>query len=147
MERPSREAIQLPAPPPDTVVIAPPPPEGTPAHVCLATGENAPVLVTAEGDTLLGPQRTSIRMLRPTVAFAGTYAGNLAWYRDGESVTFQGQRYRKTDEEDALDCGDILRVGLAGGVPAFAPISAESPYAVLWIPVRPGVWRMYLAGG
>ncbi len=59
----------------------------------------------------------------------------------------RGLRYRKTDEEDALDCGDILRVGVFGGVPVFAPATAESPYSVLWIPVRAGVWRMYLAGG
>lgn len=147
MERPERGVIQLPAPPPDTVVVERPLPEGTPVEVCLSTGENARVIVTAEGDTLLGPDRASIRELRPTVVFAGRYAGDLDWYLDGEPVLFGGARYRASGAEEVLDCGELLRVGVAGGVPVFAPVTAESPYAVLWVPVRPGVWRMYLSGG
>jgi hypothetical protein len=147
LERPTREAVQLPAPPPDTVVVAPPAPEGTPAHVCLATGESARVLVTAEGDTLVGPERASLRTLRPVFVFAGSYAGDLGWFLDGETVTVGGMRYARGEEDVALDCADLMRVGTTQGVPVFAPSRAESPYTIVWIPVRPGLWRMYRAVG
>jgi len=147
MERPERGVIQLPAPPPDTVLVERPRPEGTPARLCLATGENVRVIVTARGDTLVGPEGASMRELGATLVFAGRYAGSLDWYLDAEPLPFSGQRYRPSGGEESLDCGELLRVGTAGGVSVFAPVTAESPYAVLWVPVRPGVWRMYLSGG
>ena len=147
MERPERGVIQLPAPPPDTVIVATPLPEGTEASVCLSTGESARVVVTAEGDTLVGPRRVSIRTLRPLVVFAGVYAGEQGWYLDGEPLPFDGKRYLKGEEDLRLDCSEIMRVGVGRNVPLFAPREADRPFQVLWIPVRPGIFRMYRAGG
>lgn len=150
MERPEPEVVQLPAPPPDTVRITReverPLPEGTPAMVCLATGENAEVRVTAQGDTLVGPSRASIRTLRPGVVFAGTYAEGRGWYTGDEAVTFEQRAYDKSGNEVRLDCGQIMRVGEHQGVPLFATRDAERPYEMLYVPVRPGVWQGYQSG-
>ena len=61
------------------------------AMVCLATGENVQVRVTAQGDTLVGPSRASIRTLRPGVVFAGTYAEGRSWYINDQDVTFENR--------------------------------------------------------
>ncbi len=150
LERPQPQVVQLPAPPPDTVRITReverPLPEGTPAVVCLATGENVEVRVTAQGDTLVGPTRASIRTLRPGVVFAGTYAGGRDWFTSGEDITFERTAYTKSGEEVRLDCAQIMRVGENMGVPLFAMRSAERPYPTIYVPVRPGVWQAYQAG-
>ncbi len=150
MARPSRELIQLPAPPPDTVVVTRlverPLPDGTPAVVCLSTGEDVRVRVTAFADTLVGSERVPIRTLRPGVAFAGTYGEGTAWFTDGEAVTYRGGRYEKSGVESRIDCADIERVGETSGVPLFAPRGTETPYPTLWVPVRPGVWMEYRRG-
>lgn len=150
MERPEPEVIQLPAPPPDTVRITReverPLPDGTPAMVCLATGENVQVRVTAQGDTLVGPSRASIRTLRPGVVFAGTYAEGRSWYVNDQDVTFENRAYSRSGNEVRLDCAQIMRVGEHQGVPLFGMRNAERPYQTLYVPVRPGVWQAYQAG-
>lgn len=150
MERPQPQIVQLPAPPPDTVRITReverPLPDGTPAMVCLATGENVEVRVTAQGDTLVGPTRASIKTLRPGVVFAGTYAEGRDWYASGADVTFEKAPYTKSGEEVRLDCAQIMRIGENMGVPLFAMRNAERPFQTIYVAVRPGVWQAYQTG-
>jgi hypothetical protein len=150
MERPAPDTVRLPAPPPDTVTVtrevAPPLPEGNPGQICLATGENVQVVLTAQGDTLVGPARTSIRQLRPGVVFAGTYAAGRDWFTNDEAITFEERSYSKSGDEVDLSCADIMRVGEHMGVPLFAMRNAERPYETLYVPVRPGVWQAYQTG-
>jgi hypothetical protein len=147
MDRPEVQMVQLPAPPPDTVRITReverPLPDGTPAMVCLSTGENVQVRVTAQGDTLVGPSRASIRTLRPGVVFAGTYAAGRDWYTSDQDVTFERVSYSKSGGEVRLDCAQIMRVGEHMGVPLFAMRNQDRPFATLYVPVRPGVWQGY----
>lgn len=144
------DTIRLPAPPPDTVVVtrevAPELPSGNPAQICLATGQNVDVMVTAQGDTLVGPNRTSIRTLRPGVVFAGTYAAGRPWFTNDESISFEERSYDKSGGEVGMACADIMRVGEHMGVPLFAMRNAERPYETLYVPVRPGVWQAYQTG-
>jgi hypothetical protein len=150
MERPEPEIIQLPAPPPDTVRVTReverPLPDGTPATVCLATGENVQVRVTAQGDTLVGPSRASISTLRPGVVFAGAYSENAGWFTGDEDITFENRAYSKSGNEVRLDCAQTMRVGEHMGVPLFAMRNAERPFETVFVPVRPGVWQAYQAG-
>ena len=150
IERPVPDTIRLPAPPPDTVVvereIVPPLPTGTAVQICLATGQTEQVLVTAQGDTLVGPARVSVRDLRPGVVFAGTYAEGAEWYEGDESITHERRSYDKSGGELRLGCGDIMRIGDHNGVPLFVDRGADTPYAKLYVPVRPGVWQAYETG-
>lgn len=150
IERPEPEVriVRVPA---DTVRITReverPLPDGTPAMVCLATGENVEVRVTAQGDTLVGPQRASIRTLRPGVVFAGTYAEGRDWYTSDQPITFERLRYNKSGNDSSLDCGQIMRIGENMGVPLFAMRNANRPFETIYVPVRPGVWRGYIRRG
>ena len=150
IERPAPDTVRLPAPPPDTVRItrevAPPLPSGSPARICLATGQNVQVMVTAAGDTLVGPGRVSIDDLRPGVVFAGSYADGAAWFVDDEAVTFERRSYSKSGGEVRMDCGNIMRVGEHTGVPLFAQRNAERPFQTIYVPVRAGVWQAYQSG-
>ncbi len=150
IDRPRPDTIRLPAPPPDTVVIerevAPPLPTGTPVQICLATGQSETVLVTAQGDTLVGPARVPIGALRPGVVFAGTYAAGAQWYETDQPITFERRTYSRSGNEARLSCADIMRVGEFNGVPLFADRSASTPYTRLYVPVRPGVWQPYESG-
>lgn len=144
------DTITLPAPPPDTVIVVravePSRPAGTPATLCLATGERAQVFLTEAGDTLVGPSRVSLRELGPAVVLAGSYAEGRDWFVRGEAVNFSGRSYRQQGAPGPADCGDIVRVGWQGGVPLFAERSAELPYDLLYVPVRPGIWVRYANG-
>lgn len=149
MERvPQVDTIRLPAPPPDTVIVerAPPLPTGTPATICLATGQDVQVLISAQGDTLVGPQRVSIATLRPGVVFAGTYAEGRDWFVADQPITFENLEYLKSGGEVGLECAQIMRVGEYQGVPLFALRTAERPFEMLYVPVRPGVWQGYQRG-
>lgn len=144
------DTITLPAPPPDTVIveraIEPSRPAGMPATLCLATGEGVQVFLTEAGDTLVGPDRVSLRELGPAVALAGSYAEGHDWFDRGEAINFSGRSYRQRAAPGPADCGDIVRVGWQDGVPLFAERSAELPYDLLYIPVRPGWWVRYENG-
>jgi hypothetical protein len=150
MKRPAPDTVVIPPPPPDTVrvtrTVERPLPNGTPAAVCLATGENVQVRVNAQGDTLVGPSRQSIRDLRPGVVFAGVYAGGTDWYTGDQAITFEKTSYSKAGNEVRMDCAQIMRVGENMGVPLFAMRDASRPYQTLYVPVRPGVWQEYQAG-
>lgn len=150
MERPVMvpDTVRLPAPPPDTVIVTREPelPTGTAATICLATGQDVQVIVTAQNDTLVGPTRVSIRTLRPGVVFAGTYAEGRDWFVADQPIVFEERQYLKSGGEVSLNCPDIIRVGEFMGVPLFAMRTAERPFEMLYVPVRPGVWQAYQAG-
>lgn len=151
MDRPEPEVrIERIVSPPDTVIVerqvAPPLPTGTPANICLATGENVQVFVTAQGDTLVGPQRVSIRTLRPGVVFAGNYAAGAEWFTADRAITFERANYNKSGGEVRMDCANITRVGEHMGVPLFAESTASRPFQRLYVPVSPGVWQAYETG-
>jgi len=151
MRRTEPDTIYIPAPPPDTVVVrveegSLPIRDGIESSICLATGQNVPIRVTPAGDTLLGPEATPIRTLRPGLVFAGSYAGNAFWYQDGAVIVFEGGDFGRSPDTFPIDCDQILRVGVYQGVPVFAVISARRPLDVIFIPVRPGVWHRYERG-
>ncbi len=139
--------VQLPAPPPDTITVTrevePALPQGTATQLCLATGETVTVYVTPQGDTLVGPRRVSVRQLGPGVAFAGEYAEGRSWFTNDEPVLFQERSYQQAGGQVSMNCANLMRVGEFGGVPLFADTGATSPYARLYVPVRPGVWQAY----
>lgn len=149
-DRPQPDTVRLPAPAPDTVVVTrevePDLPTGTPTTLCLATGQEITVYVTAQGDTLVGPSRVSIRELRPGVVFAGTYAEGRTWFENDEPIVFERTEYSKVGTPTRLDCPDLMRVGEYMGVPLFARRDAERPYETLYVPVRPGWWQAYERG-
>jgi len=150
VRRASADTVTLPAPAPDTVVVtrevAPELPTGSPSNICLATGQNVPVLMTAQGDTLVGPARVSIETLRPGVVFAGTYADGRGWFENDEAVTFEENSYNKSGNETQLQCNQIMRVGEFQGVPLFGMRNASRPFQMLYVPVRPGIWQAYESG-
>ena len=146
---PAPDTVALPAPPPDTVVVvrteaeAPEVPEGTSETLCLATGQSVDVRVTAAGDTLAGPPWISIRELPPGLVFAGSYAEGHEWFGAGEPVVLGGGVYVRTGDPASLNCSEIVQVGEHERVPLFANRGAEPPFAVLYVPVRPGSWQAY----
>jgi hypothetical protein len=148
IQRETPDTIRLPAPPPDTITVTrdvtPPLPTGQAATICLATGTDIQVLVTAQGDTLVGASRTSIRTLRQGgVVFAGDYAQGRAWFDQNQPITFENGSYQKSGNPVRLNCPDIIRVGEYMGVPIFAMRNATRPYTQIYVPVTPGVWQMY----
>ena len=150
---PAPDTVVLPAPPPDTVVIErPPAPEralatpGTPATLCLATGDEVEVSITAAGDTLVGPAGVAIRELRPGVDFAGVYARGEAWFEQGDPVAVADREYQKSGQPVRPACGEIVQVAVHEGVPVFAGTGDAEPYQVLYAPVAPGLWQRYTPG-
>jgi hypothetical protein len=148
MRRVEPDTIFIPPPPPDTVVVGrveagAPPSDAVEATICLSTGQSVPIRITAEGDTLIGPQNASLTELRPALSFSGTYAGSAFWYQDHRALVFEGADYRKSEETFPVDCGQILRVGIYEGVPVFAVLEASRPFTAIFIPVSPGVWQRY----
>jgi hypothetical protein len=150
MRRTQPDTIVIPAPPPDTVIVnagaAPARLEGEPVTLCLSTGRNVDVNVTAAGDTLVGPTGVPLEELRPVVDFAGEYAGGAFWFEVGDPIEFEGLTFGKSPEEFEMDCEQILRVGTYEGVPVFADRAAERPLVLVFVPVRPGIWQRYERG-
>ena len=154
MRRVEPDTIYIPPPPPDTVVVrvadsgpgAGADLPGEAVSLCLSTGQNVPVRVTEAGDTLVGAAGRPLAELRPTMVFAGTYAGNAFWYQDGQVIIFEGGDFRPDGEPFPIDCDQLLRVGIYEGVPVFAVITAARPLEIIFIPERPGVWRRYSRG-
>lgn len=147
-EREVERIVELPAPPPDTIIVtreaaAPPMPQGYPTQICLATGENVTVYLTARGDTLVGPNRVSVSTLGPAVAFAGEYAAGRSWFQGDEAIQLDDREHVQSGGDIGLDCSRIMQVGQFDGVPLFADVGSMSPYERLYLPVRPGVWQAY----
>ena len=145
--RPDPEVVVLPAAPPDTVVVIrienAPEPAGTAATLCLSTGDPIDVLLTATGDTLLGPSRAPLSELRPAVVLAGVYAANRVWFESGERITFGQRSFGRTGGAIELSCGDIRQVGEHLGVPFFVAGVGVGSQEILYFPVRPGLWQPY----
>ena len=143
----ARDTVVLPAPPPDTVVVeravAPGLPTGSPRTLCLATGVGVSVIVTAAGDTLVGPSQVPLPDLRPGIGFMGTYAEGRDWFERGSPIGLGQRSYERSGGPRQLDCADIVEVGSHEGVPVFAERSAAPPFAIVHVPVRPGVWQGY----
>jgi hypothetical protein len=153
LHRPARDTVLMPAPPPDTVVVSADmvsaliTPAGEPMVLCLATGQGVRIQRTTGGDTLVGPDRVSIRSLRPAVVFSGAYAEGRSWFATGEPIFLGGREYRKAGIELRLECTAIERVGEHGRVPLFALRAARAPYAVIYVPAKPGIWEEYRVVG
>lgn len=150
MQRIEPDTIYIPPPPPDTVVVGTvetaEEPEGEPASICLSTGQNVSVRITAAGDTLVGDAGVPLDDVRPVLAFAGQYAGETFWYMDGRPIVFEGRQFGRSDDTFPVDCRQILRVGVYEGVPVFGTVSAVRPLSMIFVPVRPGVWQRYERG-
>jgi hypothetical protein len=150
MRRVEPDTIVIPAPPPDTVVVAAAtnagPPPGEDVEICLATGQNVPLRIAESGDTLVAPTYAPLDALRPTMTFAGTYAGGAFWFEGNAVVTFEGADFGQLSDRFPIDCNQIARVGVHQGVPVFADRAAERPLVVLFIPVSPGIWARYERG-
>jgi hypothetical protein len=133
----------------DTIMITrevePPLPEGRPATVCLASGENVDILISAAGDTLIGPRRVALSDLGPGVSFVGDYAADESWFVADDAVTFDRRAFRKFGQPSTRDCRDLKIVGDHTGVNLFAESDASAPFGTLLVPVRPGVFQPYQA--
>lgn len=131
----------------DTVVVtrevAPPLPEGRATMLCLANGQNIEVRVSEAGDTLVGPSRVALRDLGPAVGFVGNYAADESWFVRDERITFERRRFSKFGQPATRDCSSMKIVGDFRGVNLFAEAEASSPFRVLYVPVRPGVFQPY----
>lgn len=142
-----------PAPPPDPIVrvdtviqeVPPPLPEGSPATVCLATGQEVQIYISPGGDTLVGPTRVELDDLRG-VAFAGDYAGDEPWFNTDEDIEFADHVYSQFGSDTEMDCDDLQIVGAYNGVNLFAESTADAPYEVIYVPVEPGIFQPYEMG-
>lgn len=147
IDRPGPDTVQLPAPPPDTLVIErevmPELPVGTATTLCLATGAELEVFLTPAQDTLVGPFRTSMQVLRPGLVFAGTYAAGRDWLAGDDPIRLDARLYFKSGNPERLDCDDIMRVGDHEGVSLFGRRSEDRPYEMIYVPVTPGLWQRY----
>ncbi|MDX1673318.1 MAG: hypothetical protein R3314_00845 [Longimicrobiales bacterium] len=140
-------------PPPDTIVrldtititreVEPPLPEGRLTTLCLANGENAEIRISPAGDTLIGPERVALADLGPAIGFIGSYADDETWFVEDEAVTFERRQYSKFGQPASRDCRGMKIVGDTHGVNLFAEVTASSPFEVLYVPVRPGVFQSY----
>lgn len=140
-------------PPPDTIIrldtiivtAEPPLPDGRVSAVCLASGQSAEIRITAADDTLVGPRRVALAELGPGIGFVGNYAGSKTWFVEDDPVTFQNREFSKFGQAASRDCRSMKIVGDVHGVNLFAEVTASSPFQVLYVPVRPGVFQAYQA--
>lgn len=113
-------------------------PTGDSATICLSTGMPAPVLIAANGDTLIGDARISLKNARPVLSFAGTYAEQWP-----DTVRFERRVYRRSGVVVKRDCDELKHVGEHRGVPIFAEVTAPNPLPAIVVPVRAGVFQNY----
>lgn len=140
-------------PPADTLVrldtititreVEPPLPEGRLTNICLANGQNVEIRISPAGDTLVGPERVALSDLGPAIGFVGNYAGEETWFVEDETVTFENRAFSKFGQPASRDCRGMKIVGDANGVNLFAEVTGSSPFEVLYVPVRPGVFQSY----
>lgn len=132
----------------DTVVVtrevAPPLTAGDSAAICLATGMPVTVHVAADGDTLIGDARVSLRALRPVLTFEGAYASGLSWFENSDSLRFERRLYRKLGRPRRRSCDELKRVGDYVGVPVFAEVTAPQPLPQIEVPAQPGMFQTYV---
>lgn len=113
-------------------------PTGDSATICLSTGMPAPVLIAANGDTLIGAARISLKNARPVLSFAGSYAGQWP-----DTVRFERRVYRRSGVVVKRNCDELKHVGEHHGVPIFAEVTAPNPLPAIVVPVRAGVFQNY----
>ena len=140
---PRRTTPRRATPPPPVQTEEPQEPELSPTRICLATGQNMDIYLTPQGDTLVGPQRVSVREVGEATAFPGTYATGRGWFVNDEAITVEESSYQKSGAEVGLDCGDLAPIAEYQGVPVFAVRGAARPLEVVYVPVRPGLWLAY----
>lgn len=114
-----------------------------PVMVCLATGQNVQVHVSAAGDTLVGPGRVPLVQLGPLLGFVGEYAASKAWFVHDQTITFDQRPFAKMGRPAARDCHSIRSVGDFDGVNLFADVDATAPVQVIYLPVQPGLFQEY----
>ncbi len=118
--------------------------QGTPTPLCLATGETLTVYVTAQGETLVGPDRLTIEEAGGAqVVFPGNYAELENWFIDDEPVRFEERDYLRSGSEHAVECDNLVRVGDFRTIPLYVTVGSERPFEALYVPTRPGVWQLY----
>jgi hypothetical protein len=123
----------------DTVVRVPEPPTGDTATVCLSTGLPVTILIAANGDTLVGDARISVKSVRPVLDFAGRYAEQWP-----DTVRFERRVYRRRGVVAKRTCDELKHVGEHNGVPIFADVTAPQPLPAIVVPVRPGAFQTYV---
>ena len=67
------------------------------------------------------------------------------WFVDDEAITFENREFSKFGQPSTKDCRSMKIVGDANGVNLFADATASSPFRILYVPVRPGVFQSYQA--
>ena len=113
-------------------------PTGDSATICLSTGMPVPVVIAADGDTLVGDARVSVRSVRPILDFAGRYAEQWP-----DTVRFERRVYRRRGVVAKRACDELKHVGEHNGVPIFADVTAPQPLPAIVVPVRPGAFQTY----
>jgi hypothetical protein len=146
----------MPPPPPPPVEPPPPPPPPPPAEremeICIIDDMGNIQVVDAiflpeTGDTMVvvDGQRRAFATVYPTDA---RYAAGQRWFVDNEPIHVMDQRYVKTGLPRIIQPQELTRVGEYQGVSVFAQPGAETPPAVLYLPVRPGCeFQAYQARG
>jgi hypothetical protein len=119
--------------------VTPPLPAGDTATVCLSTGMPVPVLIAANGDTLVGDARVSVKSVRPALDFAGRYAEQWP-----DTLHFEKRVYRRRGVVAKRTCDEFKHVGEHNGVPIFADVTAPQPLPAIVVPVRPGAFQTYV---
>ena len=148
LDRPRRDVVVLPAPPPDTVrvevPVQPPEPFGRQVELCLSTGESVQVRLTLGGDTLVAPGWVSLGRGEGVLELAGTY-----WdARDGgesppASLQVNDTPYVADPRDIRPACDDLRPWRTVLGLPAFVDRDGPQVPAGFYLPIRPGIWRFF----
>jgi len=88
----------------------------------------------ATGDTTVAG--TAFSTAHP--ATAPNYAANESWFIQSDSVTFNNTQYVKYGVARNVTPNMLTSAGSVNGIPVFAESSAQEPYQVLYVPIRPG---------
>jgi hypothetical protein len=135
------------APPANPVPVptpAPAPaPEERPLTVCVVEGERltsvAATYLPETEDTvvMVQGQRRPFSEMYPIAA--PDYAAGTTWYVNGDEVRLQDRDYVRFGVPRLITgTTQLQRVGDFEGVGVFAETGAETPYPVLYVPLRPG---------
>ncbi|MDH3225178.1 MAG: hypothetical protein OEO23_15760, partial [Gemmatimonadota bacterium] len=111
---------------------------------CLSTGVEVLVRVTPAGDTLVAPGWISLSETQGTLVMAGDYlARNGGTGTIPSEVEIDGVGYRSAGGDVAVDCDGLTVWRFVAGVPAFIGPDAGPEPRRIYLPVRPGTWRVY----